>query len=585
MNDPNADEEARQKKAAENPLTSYFGGQSQKAAPAPTAQAPGQATAPPARATAAAPSTNVGAGASTQVSPTNSYVPPMQQQQRAPQPTNFTNFERYFNANKDASQRTAGALQGRAALQAGQAADALRKTQQQFGLDVAAGTIGAAPDLQAVDPGTGPTEMPTVPSAAAPQSQPVTQPNRSGYQPIDDTSMAAINGMTMAEWQAAGRPDASGQKQDALASQSTRPGASNDALTSVSTRPAAGVGLYGYSDADVAAKAGGSYTGPGGLGDVLGSQDAYDTAQRAQGGLNAMGTEGGLQALIQGQNPQGDAGTSKLSAGLVNAAGRGDFDALRARFNPTKDLNDAATAAGATADAARTTSATNAAGWGKVQAAQQAALGKQADANAANDANAKAGRDASAAAADATPTPAAPKIYEQSYGKDTPQNRQAYAMTGVDTSDPKAVAKRQALFDAYQKATSLTTQNQMDQSFNDFNSVMSPVNWATDAAGVRDPAHDSLQKGYGGGLSLDKGNQGNVNANTGSTNQDAIPWNKVGMNGFFVYANMSPDDWKTLNSKPQNGPNGQVAWINTRAAQLRDQKTPTAPSVGTSRSV
>lgn len=506
------DEEARQRKAAENPLLSYFGGQSkQKTQPSSAAQAPTQA-AP----TAAKAATNVGANsqpvqpaANMQTTPAQSapLAQPLQlQAQRSAQPTNFTNFQRYWNANADASQRTADEMGGRAAMKAAQAAQALNKSQEQFGLDVGAGTV------QGPEMGGGGGSLP---------------------------------------------PDGGG----GLVGESTRPTLGGD-LTST----------------QMSEKAAGTYSGPGSLGDTKGIDDTYAKALGAQQNLNALGTEGGQQALIQQQNAQGNTGTSKFSSGLTNAAGRGDFDKLRAHFNPQGDLDKAVAKSGADADAAKALSAKNASEWAKAAGVkgtqeQEKAAWDQAQAKAATDK-----LDAAAKAADAV-VPS--KSYEQTYAKgvggsgDTEENRTAYMMSGVDTKNPAAVAARKAQIEAYKKAMHLTDQQQLDRGFNDFNSVMSPSVIVQNAMGQQDATAKYAQGAF---------NKNGTASQTGSTSNNAIPWDRMGADGFFVWKSMTPEDWDTLNKLPANGGSGQRNWIGVRAQQLRDaQAASAAPKTGTTR--
>lgn len=609
---PDADDEARKKAA--NPLTTYFNGQSSKPTDAPAAQpaqAPasngyGPASNPTAQAataqpkTQATPSTNVGSSANTgnfsAFQGTPAQVPsqtPVAQppQQAAPQrtyqphglaqsgptqaPTDFVNFQRYFNANRDASQASANGIASRAQSSAGEAASKLAASQADFNAQLGAGTVSDAPLVPDAQPGTAAPVQPdapsvsTSPAATAPIGAP---PNRSGYQQVTDPSiLAADNNMTLSQWNAAGQPDASGQPTQSAGAGGTG-GTSRDALDSTSTRPPPGIGLYGLSDSDLAAKANGIYTGPGGLGDVASSQAAYDSAQTAQDNLNATSSSGGRQALLDQNNP-GGANTSAFSSGLVGAAGAGQFDKLRAAFNPQKDLDAASTADATAAQAAGAKSTANAAGWAKAQSAQQAAYAARDADNAADDATVKSSKDAAAAAAD-TQMPA--KGYQQSFGQDTPQNRQTYMMSGVDQSNPQAVATRQAQIAQYTAAMHLTDANQVDRSFDDFNSVMSPVSWVANESGNEDPIHAAGVKTYG--------NTGQA-SQTGSTTGIPISWDRAGVDGFWVYRSMSPADFQMLSQKPSDGPNGQLDWIQQRSRQLRAQQQ-TAPSapVGTSRS-
>lgn len=462
MRDPAADEEARQKKAAENPLVSYFSGQQTSAKPpAPTAQASAPA-APPANQAAAAPrATNVGAASPAPAPATNGAQPPAPQRQ---QPTNFTNFERYFNANKDASARTADALAGRTALQAGQAQKKLEDQQAAFQQQVTAGTVGA------YDAGT---------------HQTMADPN--GIQPgtILDTPNTQM---------------------------------STDELTAQGQR---------------------AYTGPGGLGDVPGSEGVYDSALAAQQGLDALGTEGGIQAQLQNQNQQEGAGAARLSAGLVGAAGRKDFDALAARFNPQADVKNAVKASSDAAAAASALSAKNAEEWARQAGIQGSA---EANAQALAQQRAKAASDASSAAA------------QQALNTLPPAGQEANVMAGIE-NNPEAMKQRAAELDAFNAATKTNA----GDSARDFVNAISPSQMVAEATGNRNPLGDYMTGTYhpqGGSAS-------------GSTHGDHIPWGESTRSpteAFWVFRQMNPAQWNELNSLPHNG---QKEWIMKRLQQIR----------------
>jgi hypothetical protein len=139
------------------------------------------------------------------------------------------------------------------------------------------------------------------------------------------------------------------------------------------------------------------YTGPAGLGEIEGVDDTVASMLGAQQGLNALGDDaGGMQALIQQQNPQGTEGTSKLSAALVGSAGRKDFDALRARFNPEADFDKADAEAMAQATAAGESSTANAGAWrelGDKSKVREDAMSAQAEAARKKDAEDAATRE------------------------------------------------------------------------------------------------------------------------------------------------------------------------------------------------
>ncbi len=113
----------------------------------------------------------------------------------------------------------------------------------------------------------------------------------------------------------------------------------------------------GLTSEQMLANAGKSYDGPMGLG-IQGIEDTYASTLAAQQNLDAIGSQEGLQSLVGGQE-----GNARLSGALIGNAGRKDFDALRARFNPDGDLDKAEKDAMAQATAARDTSKKNAAEW------------------------------------------------------------------------------------------------------------------------------------------------------------------------------------------------------------------------------
>ncbi len=151
-------------------------------------------------------------------------------------------------------------------------------------------------------------------------------------------------------------------------------------LVGESTRATMGGGLN--SD-QMLANAQAGYTGPAGLAELEGSGDVYGSALGAEQNLNALGTEEGLQSLIQQQNQGGNQGTSQLSSALIGNAGRGDFNALRERFNPQTDADTAEKEAQGQAKAAGETSKANAAKWGTLAGetkAKEKAAADQAEA-------------------------------------------------------------------------------------------------------------------------------------------------------------------------------------------------------------
>lgn len=464
MADPN-DTAARQKKAAENPLVSYFSGQpSQKAPQAAAAQAPA-APPPAANQTAAQPrSTNVGQQAVTNMAPQQGQQVQPGQAKPATGAGGFTNYAQYFNANKDAAGRTSAAIAGQTALKAAQARKALEDQQAKFSQDVAAGTVGA------YDAGT---------------HQQLADPN--GIEPGTQHEVANTQMST-----------------DALAAQGQR-----------------------------------AYTGPGGLGDEAGIAGAYDKANAAQQNLNALGAEGGVQALIQGDNPQGNAGTSRFSAGLVGEAGRGAFDALRAHFNPQQELDAAAKASGAQSDAAKALSAKNADEW-----ARQAGVQGTAEANAQALQQQKSQADAAALSA----------ASQKALSTLPPAGQESNVMAGLTPGTPE-YKQRGAELDAFNAATKTNTGDDARDVLN----ALSPSQGISEAIGNRNPLGDYFTGTYHPG-------EGSA---SGSTHGDHIPWGQATSNptqAFWVYRQMTPAQWQEINSLPHNG---QKEWIAKRLQQIR----------------
>lgn len=451
-----------------------------------------------------------------------------------PAPVGYVNFQNYFGANGQAAKNTANKLAGQATTAAGKASDALNTAKDQFGNAVTAGSVPTAPvQANSTNTGTGAATS----SAGAPASNTGASANTSTTPPVGRTYT----------------PPA-------------LPGSNSGALTGESTRPETGGGM---TAAQMQANADKTYTGPGGLYDAAGYQQAQNADNYAQNQLNALGSAGGVQALIQQGNPGGNASTSAFSAGLTGSAGQSQFDKLRAQFSPDKDFQKAQADAGKTAAQAKLDSAKNADDWAAMAGVQGTAEEKQkAYDQAQADAKKSNAADAAAKADQRMPD----KPFTETYGQDTPETRQAYMMQGVNQNDAAAVAKRQGEIANYTAAMQMTTQEQMQQTFNDINSVMSPSNWFANAAGIQDPTMIAAQKAFGG-LSFDGQNaDGSAKHSTksGSTSAMHIPWDKAGVDGFFVWRQMTPDDWKTLNAKPENGANGQKAWIAEKARQLRE---------------
>ncbi len=431
---PDIDEEARRRKAAENPLLQYFGGAEMQAKPAqPVAQgAPiGQPNAPqppPQAATPAAPATNTGAGANTG----NAAA------QHRQAPTGFTNFSRVQAANRDVSQREAAAHGARATAKANAAQQSLEALRARFGAQVDAGTVPSA----------------TNPTPAAP---------------------GALNNL--------------------------------DPMSGVPIGPVADRPLvFDRSTAEMYGEGAKEYSGPGGLGDVEGVGDTYAATLAADENLGLLGDDAGLQELIE-ERSGGNKGSSAFSSGLIGSAGRKDFDALRARFNPEGDIERAETESVAQADAARGTSKANAAEWNR--------LGDEETAR-------------------------------QKAATDDYDRQVAEKAAG----DKKK--KEGAEFEAkWQGAMAHDLDDTMNSNFESFNSVMSPLTQVMGQLGMRDAIHD-----YGTNLlSPSSGSQ----SGGGSRKIWWQPEHKE------VYRQMDDSQWSELRALPQAA---QARWLDTRKREL-----------------
>ncbi len=425
--DPNADETARKQKAAENPLVSYFGGQ-----PKPQPMQGPTATAP-----IAAAQTNVGQ-ASQQPANNTGTPPPAAPQQRAPQPSTFTNFSRVLGANRAVANREAGNYADQARARAEQAAAALRATQQRFSGDVAKGTVNGAQQ-----------------DARDAPIQTEIDPDLKEAQRIWDQQVfnAGQGGASMPR-----NPRPGGPAVDDGSSQQTRTVLGGD-----------------LSSVEMQAKADSAYSGPGGLGDVEGIGDTTAQSLAAQQNLDALGQDDGVQALIDAQRAGGSEGASKFSASLIGNAGRRGFDALRARFNPHDELEKAQTQAETQAKAAGDTSKKNATEWGEL--AKTKAVEEKRDAAVAKArAEGKTEQDAAAAKAKAN---------------HIPTNSHEY-FANVDLKDPKAVEARTDEVKRFWEAMKTDAGDMVRDIIN----TTSPSQGIAEATGNRNPLGDYFTENF-----------------------------------------------------------------------------------------
>ncbi len=256
------------------------------------------------------------------------------------------------------------------------------------------------------------------------------------------------------------------------------------------------------------AKGQGKYTGPMGLGGIEGAEGAAQDALAAQNNLDALGNEEGVSALVQQQNSFGSKGGNKLSGALINSGGQRDFDALRARFNPE---------AGGMADDAQAQKYAKEAG---AESAQNA--GKWTQLGDERIASMEAGKRAEAEAARAK-------------------------RAAVDKQIKEAADEAN-----FQAATKSNAGDEANHAFNEFNKVMSPINWVTEATGTRDPTQDYLMKTF----------HPNGGAASGSTSGMNIQWRQEDR---AVYKQMTPEQWAELNRMT---PANQRHWIDLKRHEL-----------------
>lgn len=293
--------------------------------------------------------------------------------------------------------------------------------------------------------------------------------------------------------------------------------------------------LTAAQEAAMNTNAEGMYEGPGGLGDVEGAEGVYASTLGAEQNLDALGSDAGVSALIQQRNQFNSEGNNALSGSLIGGAGRKDFDALRARFNPEADLMKAETDAAGAADKARTDSDANAKSWGSMRDTRAAA----AEAQRLKDAEG----DAPSAAQDTLAS--------------LPISQLNNPMAGVDKRDPVAVAKAKADFEQFRMAI----QKDAGDEFRTAMHAMSPLtNLVGDVA-----KSDWVTPFEGAGNQVGQmvhGNEAAKKANGGGvyTGQH-IPWQFE--TDWPVYRSMTSADWARLRGMNTHA---QKRWI----AQRRD---------------
>lgn len=398
-------------------------------------------------------------------------------------PGSFVNFSRRFNANRDVAQQQAQKYASQAAGAAGAAQQSTAAAQNKFST---ASKAGVTAGTNVGDAANAQQQM--GPPPAAPPAP--------------------------------------------VASQSA-------GLVSESTRPEAGTGVSAAQATQLANR---TYSGPDGLDD----QQAAVDAEKAQQQLTGIGSAAGVQTLVNEGGPSGSVGADRLSGALIGRAGRKEFDALRARFNPNKELIDAQAKAVEEAKKAREESAKHQDEWSAIAGEKGDAEAKNAEIQAARDAGAQ-----ERAAANQVSHPV---------GSDA--NNKMY---GVDPNNKAAVAKRQAEIDSFSKAFRATDDihNQGGDFVRDVINAGSPSQWVAEATGNRNPLGDSFtEKFHAGGGSA-----------SGSTHGDQIPWSP---SDFWVWRSMTPQDWTDINRLPHER---QKGWIAARKDTLIGQQKARTGSV------
>lgn len=264
----------------------------------------------------------------------------------------------------------------------------------------------------------------------------------------------------------------------------------------------------------------GAYSGPGGLGDVEGIEGVYASTLGAEQNLDALGSDAGVSALIQQQNQFNSSGNNALSGSLIGGAGRKDFDALRARFNPEADLMKAEADAAGLADKARTDSEANAKSWADLR--DQAAIAKAAKEKA----------DADAA-------------------KSELSEKEAKRKKITDEADFEA---------KWAAAQGSNTMDEINRAFGSLNSIMSPISQIAENSGNRDPIADWGRKTLNPLVHKDAGTA------SGSTTGQKIWWQPHQKD---VFRQMDAKQWAELNGL---SPQAQQAWINQRKRELAEGK-------------
>lgn len=297
--------------------------------------------------------------------------------------------------------------------------------------------------------------------------------------------------------------------------------------------------LTAAQEAAMNTNAEGVYSGPGGLDDLEGVDGLYASTLGAQQNLDALGSDAGVSALVQQRNQFNGEGNNALSGALIGGAGRKDFDALRARFNPEADLEKAGKDAEAAAGKARADSEANAKAWGSMKDSREAMTAAQ-----------KAKDDAARAAEATAKAEALSRV---------PISKLNDPLAGVDKSDPHAVAKAKSDYEQFRAAVQKDAADEFRTGMHALSPLtnivgdvaksdwVTPIEGAGNQIGQMAHGNDAAKKANGGGV---------------YTGQH-IPWEFA--TDWPVYRSMSQTDWAALRGMNTHA---QKRWIAKRRDEI-----------------
>jgi hypothetical protein len=222
--------------------------------------------------------------------------------------TGYVNFDRFFNANKDAAQNTANRVSSQVGGDAKKAQTDLTDLQNQFAQQSKAGEVqGPSSDQSSwAQNGSRPTNITSTPQPQTQQGEGLeSEPTKSGTAPT------------------AGPPPKQSNRRAPITGLPVGPQADN---------------FYAQRDATmqggIDAGAQGQYTGPTALDVLSGYGQAEADKSKANDELAATQSAGGLQGLLQSEGQPGgySDSMSAFDAGLTSRAGGQQFGGLRSKY-------------------------------------------------------------------------------------------------------------------------------------------------------------------------------------------------------------------------------------------------------------